>query len=256
MWTRPCIIMIVLLQFHCGFSLLSPFQCYMLSILFTMTCTVALLKIDVIISPLRILVLNLLFKKYLPPCYRYFVVLMSLLLLLLVFFARCVIIFVRFSILCSLLSIVVACLLVVAGYISYTVFASWPPLDIVHCLEFVSIDVSFWSLVSHVPVLLFPVSSYFFCSTPLLFLSSSLDTVDLRYPLRCPLFSPTLWHFFVLERIIVLVVLDLQLETLRDCHGTFLFAYSLVRRFAPTFVLFHPMPDNIMILLKHLIDTQ
>ena len=94
MWTRLCIIMIVLLQFHCGFSLLSPFLCCMLSILCTMRYPVALVKMDVLVSPLGILVLNLLFKKYPTPCRQCFVVLMSLLLLLLLFSSRCVIIFV------------------------------------------------------------------------------------------------------------------------------------------------------------------
>ena len=81
MCTRPCIIMIVLLQFHCGFGLLSPFLCCMLSILCTMTYPVALVKIDVMISPLRILF----FLKYPTPCRRCFVVLMLLLLLSLLF---------------------------------------------------------------------------------------------------------------------------------------------------------------------------
>jgi len=42
MWTRLCIIIIVLLQFHFGFSSLCPFLCCMLSILWTVTYPVAL----------------------------------------------------------------------------------------------------------------------------------------------------------------------------------------------------------------------
>ena len=65
------------------------------------------------------------------------------------------------------------------------------------------------------------------------FFSLSIDAVDLR----CPLFSPTFWHFLVKsERIIVSMVLDLQLETLRDCHGIFLalLLSSCVALFVPS----------------------
>ena len=154
MWTRPCIIMIVLLQSHCGSNLLSPFLCCMLSIMCTITYPVALMKINVMISPMHILVLNLLFKKY-PTLYRRcFVGLMSLLLLSW-FFSRCVIIFVWFSILRSLLFVIVACLLVVVRR-----FVLLSPLEIVRSLEILLIDFSFWSLVSHVPVLLFPCGTF------------------------------------------------------------------------------------------------
>jgi len=177
MWTWPCIIMIVLLLVHCGFDLPSPFLCCMLSILCTMTypVTLVLWYYDITIAyPCFVLLL----KKYPTPCRRCFVILMLLLLcdsFGLIF---------RFFVLCFLSSVLVSC----GGLVRCI---SWPPLEIVRCLEFVSIDVSFWSLVSHVPVLLlFPVSSYLLLSHPVVVPFFSLDAVDLR----CPLFLPTFWH--------------------------------------------------------------
>ena len=58
---------------------------------------------------------------------------------------------------------------------------------------------------------------WFFCSTPLLFLFSLLMSTCVL-----TLFTNTFWHFSAeLQRIFVLVVLDLQLETLCNCHSTF-----------------------------------
>ena len=92
---------------------------------------------------------------------------------------------------------------------------------IVRCLGIVSIDVSFWSLVSHVPVVVVPYKLFFnFCSTLLLFLF--LWCCRLALSVVCLLFCQPSDTRVDLERIIVSVVLDLQLETLHDYHGTFL----------------------------------
>ena len=100
------------------------------------------------------------YKKYPTPCRRCFVILMLLLLLSLL------------SRLCDYFGLIfdssfssfcrrcLSLLLVVVEYVFVAYdFRCHPWRSIVRCLEIVSIDSS-WSLVSHVPVLLFPVSSY------------------------------------------------------------------------------------------------
>ena len=78
--------------YHHDCALAVSFLCCMLSILCTMTYPVALVEIDVMISPLRIRFVFI-FKKYPTPCRRCFVILM-LLLLFSLFSPSCVIIFV------------------------------------------------------------------------------------------------------------------------------------------------------------------
>jgi len=121
----------------------------------------------------------------------------------------------RFVVLFFLLSLLVSS----CGdtYLLYTIIALWPPLEIVRCLEVVSIDVSFWSLVSHVPVVVVPCKLWcFFYFVPPRCCSFFLRLMPSTRVDRCVvrLFSPTLWHWLEFERIIVSVVLDLQLGTL------------------------------------------
>ena len=126
--------------------------------------------------------------------------------------------------------------------------------------------------------------SFCCCSTLLLFLFSlSINAVDLR----CLLFLPFLWHFLIkLERInfsvvylicswkIFTITVALSLLYLRACVSfclSYQFLYWFLVLFASTLFgrwlqhhgltghirfLFHPMLDNILILLRHLIDTQ
>jgi len=107
-----------------------------------------------------------LFKKYPTPCHRCFVVLMMLLLfslLFIIYLRDCVIIFVWFSILHFLLSVVVVCLRVVAQRVFLYVFSLLPPLEILHYLEivdwFVFFIIDFWFFVSS--WFCFVVSSWF-----------------------------------------------------------------------------------------------
>ena len=123
MWTRLCIIIIVLLQFHFGFR----FAVSILVLHAVNTCCVLwriLLRwcYDIMISPLRILVIN--FLKSIPHravgaslfwcccCYSRCC-----------FLRGCVIIFVQFLILRSLLSVVGACLFLwwPGTYLLYTI---------------------------------------------------------------------------------------------------------------------------------------
>ena len=118
-------------------------------------------------------------------------------------------------------------LLVVAGYVLYTSFALLLPLKIDHMFTWDYFDwFFFWSLLLHVLVLLFPISSYLFLFPPCCccFFWSMPSTCVVRSFCRpcCTILN--------LERIIVSVVLNLQLETLRNCNDTILcFAYELVR---------------------------
>ena len=153
---------------------------------------------------------------------------------LVVVFRGCVIIFVRFSILLSLLSFVVACLLFLwwpgtyrivynfflvatLGDRSYVALSSF-------CFDWCFVLITGITRTSFVVVPRKLLSS--FCSTPLLFLSSSLDAVDLR----CPFFCRPCGIRVELERTIVSVVLDPQLETLAITMALSLLADELVRR--------------------------
>ena len=149
--------------------------------MWVITYSVLLMNIGAIISPMRILVLYL-FKKYPTPCRWCFVILM---LLLSLYSLRCVIIFVRFLIFCHLLSIAVACLLVVAQHVFCTSFALLSLLEILRCLEIVLIDF-FWSLVSHAPVMFSPVSSDLLFFILLLYLL--LQAVNLHFLLFLSIF--------------------------------------------------------------------
>ena len=66
--------------------------------------------------------------------------------------------------------------------------------------------------------------SFSCCATPLLFLFSSFDAVDLRWPLRlrCPLFSPTFWHSCWIRKNYRFGGSWSTAGNPRNCHGTFL----------------------------------
>ena len=123
-----------------------------------------------------------LFKNYPTPCHWCFVVLML----------RVICFCLKFD---SLFSFFCCCCLSSCG--------KFPLFEIVQCLETVLIDLSI-SLLSHVPVLLFPVTSYLLFIIPPNCCVFFFAAVNLRFDTLCQLF---LTLFYQIGKNIVLVFL-------------------------------------------------
>ena len=138
----------------------------------------------------------------------------------------CVIIFVQswFFVLFFLLSVLVSSCGGRVCIFCIQLFTSLSPLEILRCVEIILIDSS-WSLVSHVPVLLFPVSAY------LLFLF---------HPVIVPFFFARCRRLALTAALSACFFANLvalswnrknyrfdgswsTARNYRDCHGTFLF---------------------------------